>query len=79
MSVSSRFSVNALSGIVPTPLVPESRPHIDLSGSRQWVDSARSRQHSSYPLPQVLDGDGTMEADKQIEDLDVEMEMDDDG
>ena len=76
MSTSSRFSVNVASGIAPTPLVPESCPNVDLSGSRQQVDSVRSRQH---PLPQVLDGDGTMEADKQNEDLDVEKEMDDDG
>ena len=56
MSTSSRFSVNAASGITPTSLVPESRPHVDLSGSRQQVDWVRSRRHSSHPLLQVLDG-----------------------
>ena len=43
------------------------------------TDSARSRQHSLHPLPQVLEGDNTMEEDKQNKDTDVEMEMDDDG
>ena len=43
MSTSSRFSVNAASGIAPNPLVLESRPNIDLSGSRQQMDLARSR------------------------------------
>ena len=95
ISMSSRFSVNAASGVAPTPPVPESRPSIDSSGSRQRVDSARSRggdsfrsrtdsarsrQHSPHPLPQVLEGDdGTMEEDNQDEDPDVEKEMDDDG
>jgi len=37
MSTPSWCSVNAASGIAPTPLVPESRPDIDLSGSRQQV------------------------------------------
>jgi len=64
MSTSSRFSA---SGIAPTPLVLESPPTIDLSCSRQQMDLARSRQHSPHPLPQVIDGDGTMEADKQNE------------
>jgi len=79
MSTSSRFSVNAASGIAPTSLVRESRLNIDLSGSRQQVDSARSRQHSLHQLPQVLDGDGTMEADRRNEGLEVEKEIDDDG
>ena len=51
----------------------------DYRYSRLAGNSARSRQHSPHPLPQVLGGDGTMEADKPNEDLDVEKEMDDDG
>ena len=79
MSTSSQFSLSAASGIAPTSLVPESRPHVDLSGSRQQVDWVRSRRHSWHPLLQVLDGDGAMEVDEQSEDLDVEMEMEDNG
>ena len=52
MSMSSRFFVNATSGVALTPRVPESHPNRDLSGSEQRVDSVRSRQH---PLPQVLE------------------------
>ena len=87
----SRFSVNigmsgsgAASGVMSTPPVPESRPSMDSIGSRQRVDStrskgdsfrsrtdsARSRQLSPHSLPQVLETDGT---------TDVEKEMDDDG
>jgi len=91
--MSSRFSVNAASGVTPTLPVPESRPSTDSSGSRPRVDSTRSRggdsfrsrtdsvrsrQHSPYPLPQVLEGDGTMEEDKQNVDSDMEEMNDDD-
>ena len=95
MSMSSRFSVNAVSGVTPTPPVPESRrPSIDSNGSRPRVDStrsrggdslrsrtdsAKSRPHSPHPLPQVLEGDATMEEDKQDKDLDIEKEIDNDG
>ena len=68
--------VNATSGVVLTPRVPESHPNRDLSGSEQRVDSVRSRQH---PLPQFLvsrDGDGPPEEDKQSENSDVGMELD---
>ena len=95
ISMSSWFSINTgvsgsgvASGVTPTPPVPESRPSMDLSGSRLRVDStrpkgdsfrsrtdsARSRQLSPHPLPQVLEADGTTE-----EHSDVEKEMDDDG
>jgi len=72
MSMSSQFSVNAVSGVAPTPPVPELRPSTSSSGSRQRVDSTRSRggnsfwsktdsarlrRHSPHPLPQVLEGD----------------------
>ena len=39
----------------------------------------RSRPHSPHPLPQVLEGDSTLEEDKPKEDPDVEKEIDDDG
>ena len=42
------------------------------------MDSARSKQHSPHPSPQVLEGDGTVVEDKQNEDSDMEMEMEDD-
>ena len=48
MSMSSRFSVNAASGVVPTPPVPESRPSIDSNASRLRVDSTRSRGDSLH-------------------------------
>jgi len=41
MSITSWFSVSAASGVTSTPPVPESRPSIDSSGSRQWVDTMR--------------------------------------
>jgi hypothetical protein len=79
MSMSSRFSVNAASGVAPSPPAPKSCPNIDFNGNRQRVDSTRSRQHSPPPLPQVLEGDDTMEENKQNKDSDVQKEMDDDG
>ena len=33
--MASWFSVNVASGVAPAPPVPESRPNIDLSGSKQ--------------------------------------------
>jgi len=82
MSMSSRFSVNAASGVgvAPTPQVQGSRPSVDSSDSRPCLDStrsrrgdsfqsrtdsSRSRQHLLHPLPQVLEGDGIPEQDKQ--------------
>ena len=67
MLMSSRFSVNAASGVTPTPPVPESRPstnstpRVDLSRSRggdsfrSRTDAVRSRQYLPHPLP-VLEG-----------------------
>ena len=46
--MSSRFSVNAASGVAPTPPVPESRPSTDSSSSRPRVDSTRSRRGDSF-------------------------------
>ena len=63
MLMSSRFSVNAASVVTRTPPIPEPRPSTDsrprvdsklLRGGdsfRSRTDSARSRQHSPYPLP----------------------------
>lgn len=67
ISMSSRFSVGAASGVTPTPPVQESRSSMDSSGNRQRVystrlrggncsDSARSMQHSPHPISQVLEG-----------------------
>ena len=50
-----------------------SRPRVDSTYSRRGgslrsrTDSARSRQHSPHPLPQVLEGEGTMEDAKKAE------------
>ena len=77
MSMSPRFSVNVASGVAPSPPALQSPPKIDFNGSRQQVGSARSRQHFPHPSPQVLEGKGTMEEDKQNEDSDVEKAMDD--
>ena len=75
---SSRFSVNgAASGVTPTSPIPESRPSTRGGKSfRSRTDSVKSRQHS--PLPQVLEGDGTTQEEKQNLDLDLE-KLDDDG
>jgi len=66
----------AASGVTPTPPVPESRSRGESFRSR--TDSAKSRPHS--PLPQVLEGGGMTEEEKQNLDPDVEKEeMDVDG
>jgi hypothetical protein len=88
MSMSSRFSVNAASGVAPTPPVPESRPSTDSNSSRPQVDSTRSRGgihsaqerilqsrgriHLPHSLLQVLEGDGTMEENKRTMSMDSE-------
>jgi len=54
MSTFSRFSVNAASGVVPTPPVPESRPGIDSSGSSQLEEDGHRPLRETAKAP---DGD----------------------
>lgn len=69
--MSYRFSASSpASGVTPTPPVLESRA--STRGAESFhprTDSAKSRLHS--PLPQVLEGDGTTEEEKQNLDSDV--------
>jgi len=51
----------------------------EIHSSQERILQSRGRIHSPHPLVQVLEGDVTMEEDKQSEDLDIEKEMDDHG